>query len=67
MLTGITIASRLLKEKDFAKKYIEFLSNGTHRPAVEILKEIGIDITTTKPFEQAFAFIKSQLDEYISQ
>ena len=67
MLTGITIASRLLKESDFAKKYIEFLSNGTHRPAVEVLKEIGIDLTTTEPFEQAFEFIKSQLDEYISQ
>lgn len=67
MLTGITIASRLLKESDFAKKYIEFLSNGTHRPAVEVLKEIGIDLTTTNPFEQAFEFIKSQLDEYISQ
>lgn len=67
MLTGITIASRLLKESDFAKKYIEFLSNGTHRPAVEVLKEIGIDLTTTNPFEQAFEFIKSQLNEYISQ
>lgn len=67
MLTGITIASRLLKESDFAKKYIEFLSNGTHRPAVEVLKEIGIDLTTTEPFEQAFEFIKSQLDEYILQ
>lgn len=67
MLTGITIASRLLKESDFAKKYIEFLSNGTHRPAVEVLKEIGIDLTTTEPFEQAFEFIKSQLNEYISQ
>ena len=67
MLTGITIASRLLKESDFAKKYIKFLSNGTHRPAVEVLKEIGIDLTTTNPFEQAFEFIKSQLDEYISQ
>lgn len=65
MLTGITIADKLLHEKDFASKYIEFLKNGTHRPAVEVLKEIDIDLTTDKPFEQAFKFIKSQLDEYI--
>lgn len=65
MLTGITIADKLLHEKDFAEKYIEFLKNGTHRPAVDVLKEIGIDLTTDKPFEQAFKFIKSQLDEYV--
>ena len=65
MLTGITIAHRLLTDLNFADKYIEFLKNGTKRPAVEVLKNIGIDLTQEKPFEDAFKFIKSQLDEYI--
>ncbi len=65
MLTGITIAHRLLTDPSFADKYIEFLKNGTKRPAVEVLKDIGIDLTQEKPFEDAFKFIKSQLDEYI--
>lgn len=66
MLTGITIASKLLTDTTFANKYIDFLKNGTHRPAVDALKDIGIDLTTGEPFEYAFKFIKSQLDEYIS-
>ena len=64
MITAITIAYKLLHEPGFNKKYIEFLKNGTNKPAVEILKEIGIDLTTDEPFDTAFKFIREQLDEY---
>ena len=64
MITAITLAYKLIHEKDFYKKYVEFLKNGTNKPAVEILKEIGVDLTTNEPFDTAFKFIKSQLDEY---
>lgn len=66
LITAINLAIKILNEKDYYKKYIEFLKNGTNRPAVEILKEIGIDLTTSEPFENAFNFIKKQLDEYKS-
>lgn len=64
MITAITIAYKLLHEKDFNEKYIKFLKNGTAKPAVEILKEIGVDLTTDEPFETAFKFMREQLDEY---
>lgn len=64
MITAITMAYKLLNEKDFNKKYINFLKNGTNKPAVEILKEIGVDLTTNTPFETAFKFINEQLKEY---
>ena len=64
MTTAITLAYKLLNEKDFNKKYIEFLKNGTNKPAVEILKEIGVDLTTDAPFETAFNFMREQLNEY---
>ncbi len=64
MITAITIAYKLLHEKDFYENYIKFLKNGTNKPAVEILKEIGIDLTTDEPFETAFKFMREQLDEY---
>ncbi|MBR1988423.1 MAG: oligoendopeptidase F family protein [Clostridia bacterium] len=64
MITAITIANRIINEKGFTEKYIKFLSNGTNRPAVEILKEIGIDLTTRTPFDEAFDFIKQQLKLY---
>ena len=64
MITAITIAYKLLHEKEFYKDYIKFLKNGTNKPAVEILKEIGIDLTTDVPFETAFKFMREQLDAY---
>ena len=64
MISAITIAYKLLHEKDFNQKYIKFLKNGMAKPAVEILKEIGIDLTTDEPFETAFKFMREQLEEY---
>jgi len=64
LITAICIANRLLTDTTFKDKYINFLKNGTAKPAVEILKEIGIDLTTDTPFKEAFAFIKSRLNEY---
>ena len=66
LLTAITIAQKLLTEKDFAPKYIYFLKNGSNKKPVEILKEIGIDLTTEKPYKSAFNFIKKQYEIYKS-
>lgn len=66
LITAISIATRILKDNSFAEEYIKFLKNGTAKPPVEILKEIGIDLTTNEPFDQAFKFIKEQLDLYKS-
>lgn len=64
LLTAICIVNRILKDSTFKDKYIKFLKNGTNKPAVEILKEIGIDLTTDNPFDEAFEFIKMRLNEY---
>ena len=66
LISAISIANRILKDNSFATEYIKFLKNGTAKPPVEILKEIGIDLTTNKPFEDAFKFVKEQLDIYKS-
>ena len=66
LITAITIAYKLLHEEKFYEKYINFLKNGTNKPAVEILKEIGIDLTSNEPFETAFKFMQEQLDLYKS-
>ncbi len=66
MITAISIAYKLLHEQGFNKKYVEFLKNGTNKPAVQILKEIDVDLTTDEPFESAFKFMREQLDLYKS-
>lgn len=64
LLTAICIAKRILNNKEYTKNYIKFLQNGISRPAVEVLKEIDVDLTTDKPFIEAFEFIKNRLHEY---
>ena len=64
MLTAITIANKLLTDASFKDKYIKFLKNGVDKPAVEMLKEIGIDVTNSTTFESAFNFISKQLKTY---
>ena len=64
LLTAISIVQKILNEKDYYKKYIYFLKNGTNKKPVEILKEIGINLTTKNSFDDAFKFIKQQLNEY---
>ena len=66
LITAITIATRILKDNSYSKEYIKFLKNGVSKPPVEMLKEIGIDLTTSKPFDDAFNFIKEQLNIYKS-
>lgn len=66
LLTAITIAQKLLSDKEYYKKYIHFLKNGSNKKPIEILKEIGIDLTKDKPFEDAFKYISKQVSLYIS-
>lgn len=66
LVTAIAIVDRILSDSNFYKSYINFLKNGTNRPAVEVLKEIGIDLTSDQPYETAFNFIKKQLELYKS-
>ncbi len=66
LVTAITLATKILNEPDFYKKYIYFLKNGTNKPSIEVLKEIGVDLTQEEPYKIAFDYIKRQLDEYKS-
>ena len=66
LITAINIVYKILDNPKYTDQYIKFLKNGTEKPAIEILKEIGIDLTTDEPFNIAFKFIKAQLDIYKS-
>jgi oligoendopeptidase F len=66
LITAISIAQKILNEKDYYKKYINFLKNGTNKKPIDILKEIDIDLTKKDSFENAFKFIKEQLEIYDS-
>ncbi len=64
LITAICIASKILEDHSFTEKYIHFLKNGDDEKAVDVLKSIGIDLTTNEPFDIAFKFIEKQFDAY---
>lgn len=66
LLTAISIAQKILNDENYTEKYIHFLKNGTDKKPIEILKEIDIDLTKKSAFENAFKFIKEQVEIYNS-
>jgi len=53
-ISALVIAERLVTEKDFKDKYIKFLSSGSSDYPLDLLNELGIDITDEKVLNKAF-------------
>ena len=65
--TGLTVAVNIAKkllsgEEGFAKKYIRFLSSGGSKPPIELLDELGIELTKKVPFSVFMDEFKETLD-----
>lgn len=65
--TGISGAHALAApilagDKDAATRYIEFLSAGSSRYALDVLKTAGVDLATPEPVERAFATLAGYVD-----
>lgn len=64
MISAICIASKILSDNKYADIYKEkFLSAGGKDYPLNILKDIGIDMTTNEPYEIAFNHIKAKEEE----
>jgi len=65
--TGIIAALAISKdvlENNGAQRYIDnFLSAGSSKPPLDILKSVGVDLTTKKPMKDAMAVIDRNLKE----
>lgn len=67
IISALSIADRILTEGETAvKEYFEFLSSGGKDSPVELLKIAGVDLTSEKPFNQAFKVFNNALEEYIN-
>lgn len=62
--SAIAIAKRILSnEEGFVNKYIDMLKQGCTKKSVDLLKMVGVDLESKKPYEDAFEFYKQNLDE----
>ena len=62
-ISALCIVKKLMTEKDYYKKYINFLKSGSSKDPVSLLKDIDVDLTTNKPYNLAFDYIRKQLNE----
>ena len=60
----ITIASDILDGKeDIRDAYLNFLKSGGSDYPLEILKRVGVDMTTKTPVEKAIKMFEDKLEE----
>ena len=62
-ISALCIVENLLEDSEYYKKYINFLKSGCSKPPVELLQDIGVDLTTDKPYKKAFKFINNLINE----
>lgn len=67
--TGLTaaffIAKDLFEGKEGAReKYIEFLSGGSSKYPLDLLKQMGIDMTSEEPMNRILEYFDEQIDEF---
>ena len=61
---ALAIATDILNGKDKARDaYLKFLSSGCSDYPLNILKSVGVDMTTRKPIEKALSFFKVKIEE----
>ena len=61
---AIALSQRILKEGEPAvKDYIRFLSGGCSKSPIDLLKDAGVDMTSTEPIQQALDLFDELLDE----
>ena len=65
MAAACVIADDILKRKaGFLKKYINFLSSGKSNYPLELLKDLGLDMSKTEPIERAIEIFNNYIEEY---
>lgn len=65
---AVAISSRIIKgEPGALEGYKQFLSGGCSLTPIELLKLCGVDMSTTKPVDEALAFFGELLDEFEGQ
>jgi len=67
--TGFSAANAIVKSileegEPAVKRYLEFLKTGGSDYPIELLKITGVDLSTTKPVEDALSLFKELVDEF---
>lgn len=61
-ISAICIVENILTDKNYYKKYINFLKSGSSKDVISLLKDIDVDLTQKTPYNRAFKYLREQLD-----
>ncbi len=64
LICAIKIASKLVNDKTFVKKYLEFLSSGSSADPISLLKIADCDLTKEETFDDAFKTCRDYIDKW---
>jgi oligoendopeptidase F len=65
LIAAIALAARIIDGNLEARdRYIEFLSAGSSKDSLDLLRDAGVDLTTEEPYKAAFATMESYLDTF---
>ena len=60
--SAIAIATRILKrDKEYTNRYINMLKCGGSKDSLDLLKDVDVNLETTKPVEDAFKYFEEKL------
>ncbi|MBD3386310.1 oligoendopeptidase F [candidate division KSB1 bacterium] len=61
---SVALAEKILNnETGIVDKYLKFISSGGSDYPIELLKEAGVDLTTSRPFEKSMDMMNRLIDE----
>jgi oligoendopeptidase F len=62
---AIALSDRILSEGDQAvKDYLNFLSGGSSKDPIDLLKDAGVDMSSKEPVKKALAVFKSLIESF---
>lgn len=64
LIAAMALARRILDEEPSARdRYLAFLSAGSSKDSLDLLRDAGVDLTTEEPYQAAFGMMERYLDE----
>ena len=61
LISAIAISKKIYEDVGFSEKYLNFLKSGDSKPTVELLKDLGVNLETDEPYDEAFNFILQEI------
>jgi oligoendopeptidase F len=63
LIAAMALASKLIDgDSDARERYLGFLSGGSTKDSLDLLRDAGVDLTTEEPYQAAFATMEQYLD-----